>query len=129
MLMIFCSWVFWDYGGCGRFNRFMLVGVFFGGFRSPQAPGARCDRERQILFRRYAGGGGEDASKCFCQSPRFSAERLAKNFAAACRIGARQLRRASAIFFPHTPIFPAGDTHVGVRCCVLWLFYSSLANG
>ena len=46
-----------------------------------------------------------NASKCYCQSSRFSAERLAKNFAAACRIRGRQLRRASAMFSPRPPLY------------------------
>ena len=69
----------------------------------------------------------KNASKYFCKSPRFSAERFAKNFAAACRIGARQLRRASAIVFPQTPIFSAGGVRIGVWYYALQLFYSPWA--
>ena len=102
---------------------------FCGGLAPPpRTPGARLGRE-QDTYGGMRGAVVKNALKYFCKSPRFSAERFAKNFNAACRIRGRQLRRASAIFFPHTPIFPAGGVRVGVWCCVLWLFYSPWANG
>ena len=91
-----------DDGGCDRFNRFMLVGVFFGGFRSPQAPGARRGRERDI----YGGmrvAVVKNASKYFCKSPRFSAERFAKNFAAACRIRGKTIASCLRNVLPQPP--------------------------
>ena len=96
--------------------------VCFGGFRSPQAPAPGAAGSV-----RFSGGMRvavvKNASKYFCKSPRFSAERFAKNFAAACRIPGRQLRRASAIFFPHTPIFPAGDARSGVTMLYLYGYF------
>ena len=100
--------ILYPVGFCCCFAR----GLFAGGLRRPLHPGARRGRERDT----YGGmrvAVVKNASKYFCKSPRFSAERFAKNFAAACRIGGRQLRRASAIFSPQTPLFPAGGVQVG----------------
>ena len=105
--------------------KYFARGSLFWGLPQPPSPCARRGRERQI-FRWYACGGGEDASKCFCKSPRFSAERFAKTLPRLAASGGDNCVVPPQCS-PPDPLFPAGGTRGGVT--ILYLYGCFIPRG